>query len=188
VDGSFIHNGGTLQETRTVGAGSTVNFLKIRDRGNTTDKYRGVDLTTSSSSDLGSTTVSVRAVDTAAGEYCTNSGAGSNNLPARVTLWALTSQVPGSVTNPSVYRYTSGAWQEVSNIATGTSGSYTWAAGNTPRFSAFLIAQAGTSPTAVTLETFQAHARRTGSAWPLAGARIALLGGASIVLKRKRQQ
>jgi hypothetical protein len=205
VDGSFTHSGGTLQETRTVGASSTVTFLQIRDSGNTTDKYRGVDLdTTSSGSNLGSVTVSIRAVDTSAGEYCTSTGASSppyarrcftitptNALPARVTLWALTGEVPDAVTSPSIYRHNGGTWQELANITTGTSGSYTWVSGDTPGFSAFLIAQAGgggNAPTAVTLEAVRAHAPRATRALPLAGAGIILLGSAFIVLKRRRQQ
>jgi surface protein len=164
VDGSFSHTGGILQETNTVAAGATVNFLQIQTGGGV-DIYRGVDLdTTSSGSDLGSTTVSIRAVDLVT-EFCTTTGASSpayagrcfqisptNNLGANVTLWALSSEVPSAVTSPSVYRFVSGSgWIEGSNISAGTSGNYTWASGDTTGFSPFLMAQSGSPPTAVTL-------------------------------------
>lgn len=200
VDGSFTHTGGTLQETNTVGSSSTVNFLQIQDSGSTIDKYRGVDLdTTGSGSDLGSVTVSVRGVDTAAGEYCTSTGITSppyanrcfaiipsNNLPARITLWALTSEVPGTVTSPSIYRYSAGSWQEVSNIATGASGGYTWVAGDTPGFSSFLVAQASSGiPTAVSLQSLSTS---TNNAPLILLAVILVSMGTALFLIRHRPQ
>ena len=209
VDGAFSHTGGALQETRPVGptggVNSAVNFLHIRDSGNTTDKHRGVTLdTTATGNDLGSVTVRIKAVDMAAGEYCTSAGAGSppyagrcftitpaNNLPARVTLWALSSEAPAAITSPSVYRYHAGSWQELTGLATGTSGSYTWAAGDTPGFSAFLMAQAGSggnAPTAVALRSFVATGGQDGRYILLAAAALLLLVASSKWLIARRRQ
>ncbi len=200
VDGAFSHTGGALQETRPVGPVGNVNFpvdfLHIQDSGNTTDKHRCVTLdTTATGNDLGSVTVSIRAVDTSAGEYCTSAGAGSppyagrcfsitptNNLPARVTLWALSSETPAAITSPSVYRYHASAWQELTGVATGASGDYTWAAGDAPGFSAFLMAQAGSggnAPTAVSLQSFAATGGQQGFHILLAAAALLLLVASS---------
>ncbi|MCP4356885.1 MAG: hypothetical protein GY796_02570, partial [Chloroflexi bacterium] len=144
--------------------------LQIQTSGGS-DVYRGVDLdTNSSSSNLGSTAVSVKAVDLAT-EFCTVDGAASpdyagrcysitptNNLAANVTLWALTSEVPSRVTTPSAYHFSGGAWQELSGITRGTNASYTWVNGDTSGFSSFLMADRGSAPTAVSLQSIYADA------------------------------
>jgi hypothetical protein len=170
VEDDFAHTGGILQETKPVGSNSVVNFLQIQTSGGI-DVYRGVDLDTQTigGQDLGSTTVSIRAVDLVT-EYCTTNGVASpvyagrcydisptNNHAANVKLWALSSELPVGLTNPSVYHYEDGAWVEQSNIATGTVGDYTWASGNVAGFSPFLMAQAGNAPTAVTLQAISAQ-------------------------------
>ncbi len=53
-----VQNYGAIQQTQNVGAASTVNFVQIRNSGNTTDKYRGLDITTGGV-DLGSATVRI---------------------------------------------------------------------------------------------------------------------------------
>ncbi|MCP4426282.1 MAG: hypothetical protein GY803_17460 [Chloroflexi bacterium] len=180
VDGDFVHTGGTLQESQTVGSGTIVNFLQIRDSDNTTDKYRGVDLDTNDSgSDLGSVTVSVKAVDRLAREYCTNDGSDSplyadrcftitpanNNQSANVSFWTLTSEIAPGHEWPGAYHYNGGSWRELANIKHGTIDSYTWVSGKTTGFSMFLIAQKtigeGEAPTAVTLQTVFASTNNT---------------------------
>jgi hypothetical protein len=170
VEGSVVHSGGILQQTRNVGSNSAVNFLQIQTSGGS-DVYRGVDLDTNSSgSNLGDVTVSIRAVDRVT-EFCTTE-AGSpayanrcftisplpgNSAPARVTLWALTSEVPALVATPTIYRYVTGVWQPLTMINTGATGNYRWVAGDTPGFSSFLIADADDEPTAVTLSNIAAQ-------------------------------
>ena len=200
MDGSFTHSGGALQETRAVGSNSMVNFLQIEDSSMAV-QYRGVTLdTTSGGNDLGSVVVSVKAVDRVT-EYCTVDGAASpdyagrcftitpaNNLAANVTLWALTSEIPGTVTSPSAYHFSGGAWQELTNIATNTSDSYTWVSGDTTGFSSFLMAEAGGgdgAPTAVTLQSLTA---RTGYIYVvlLLGFLVLALGGVMLVWWHRR--
>lgn len=177
VGGNLNHNGGTLQQTQAVGSNSTVKFLEINN-GAATIKYRGAELdTTGSGANLGNVTVAVTAVDQVT-TFCTQNGASSppyagrcyeitpaTNGAARVMLWALNSEIPGTITNPSVYHYdaVAGIWNELTNISTGNDGSnYTFAAGDTTGFSPFLIAQANASgPTAITLNGF-AFADTTG--------------------------
>ncbi len=170
VGGNLNHNGGTLQQTQAVGSNSTVKFLEITN-GAAAIKYRGAELaTTSSGANLGNVTVAVTAVDQVT-TFCTQNGASSppyagrcyeitpvTNGAARVMLWALNSEIPGTITSPSVYHYNdvTTVWDELANITTGNDGGiYTFAAGDTTGFSPFLMAQASTSgPTAITLNGF----------------------------------
>lgn len=165
-----LTNNGTLQQTRPVNNAS-VDFLHITD-GASTVKYRGVTInTTISGANLGDTTVSVRSLN--AGQYCTNTGAGSPHYArrcyeitpttsgaARVRLYALTTQLNGIAQgNLSVYRNLpdgSGTWVELTTnrFTDSASGGYSYAEGDTPGFSNFLLGQAGLAPTAVTLTTF----------------------------------
>lgn len=75
-------------------------------------------------------------------------------------LYALTSQLNGiALANLSVYRNLpdgSGTWVELTDSwSTGSAtGGYSYAEGDTPGFSHFLLGQAGQAPTAVTLTTF----------------------------------
>ena len=198
VDGDFVHTGGVLEETRTVGSNSTINFLRIQTS-NGVDVYRGVDLDTNGSgNDLESTTVSIKAVDRTT-TYCTSTGALSpvyagrcydisptNNLAANVTLWALSSELPGGITNPSVYHYQANLWTELTNITTGTTGSYVWSRGDTTGFSPFLMGQAGVGnePTAVFLSS-TTTSPNPASTIPLLATLLTLLSGALLWLRRR---
>ena len=74
----------------------------------------------------------------------------------------------------------------MTNIATGTSGSYTWASGDTPGFSKFLMAEAGgggNAPTAVTLQSISANSNTAVLPILIAALLLALIGGA--VLRRR---
>jgi surface protein len=161
VQGSFRHTGGVLQETRPVGADSVVNFLQIQTSGGS-NVYRGVDLDTTipSSGNLDNVTVAVQAVDLVT-EFCTTGGAGSpvyagrcftispdNNLPARVTLWALTSELNGIAEDDlAVFRNHpagSDTWLvQPINASRGNDGNaYSFAQGDVSGFSPFLLGEA----------------------------------------------
>ena len=173
VDGSFNQLGGTLKQTRNVD-NATVSFLEIQNSGASVVKYRGVRLVTTAN--LGDTLVSIKAVDTGAGEYCAGTVASpqyaercftitpTTDGAAQVRLWALTSQLNGIAEgNLSVYRKVPpSGWTELTtNRATGNDGNaYSYAEGDTPGFSDFLLAPQGTPPPlAVTLADFAAEAR-----------------------------
>ncbi len=171
VAGTML-NQGTLQQTLAVN-GANVPFLQITD-GMVTTKFRGVDIdTTISGANLGDTTLVLQALNT--GEYCTENGSTSpaytkrcyeitptTDGAATLTLWALTSEL-NSITegNLSLYRFIPGGagWIELTtNRATGNDGgSYSFARGDTPGFSHFLLGSQIDAPTALTLETFTAR-------------------------------
>ena len=78
----------------------------------------------------------------------------------------------------------------MSNITTSASGSYTWVAGDTPGFSAFLIAQTGGSdnaPTAVTLQSFAAVTGGPGGLYILLAAAALLLLAVGLGWRAARQ-
>ncbi|HRQ40301.1 MAG TPA: G8 domain-containing protein [Chloroflexota bacterium] len=178
VVATSLTNNGTLQQTRPVNNAS-VDFLHITNSGGTTVQYRGVTVnTTVSGANLGDTTVSVRRLNT--GEYCTTDGGTSPNYTwrcyeitpttsgaAQVRLYALTASELNGIAqgNLSVYRNLpdgSGTWVELTtNRSTGSaSGGYSYAEGDTPGFSHFLLGQTGNAPTAVTLTTFTTAAHK----------------------------
>ncbi len=171
VAGTML-NQGTLQQTLAVN-GANVPFLQITD-GMVTTKFRGVEIdTTTSGANLGDTTLVLQALNT--GEYCTENGSTSpaytkrcyeitptTDGAATLTLWALTSEL-NSITegNLSLYRFIPGGagWIELTaNRVTGNDGgSYSFARGDTPGFSHFLLGSQIDAPTALTLETFTAR-------------------------------
>ena len=187
-----LTNHGTIIQARPVSTAS-VSF-QITDGGSGV-QYRLADITTASN--LGLVTVTVRALNT--GEYCTSTGSGSpayvqrcfqiaatTSSAATVRLWALTSEL-GTVTTPRVFRYAGASpWAELTtNASTGTSGSYTYAQSDTPGFSHFLIGQAGSAPTAVTLQRVQAQPADTRLGWfilPL------LIGSVMLIVYRLRRK
>lgn len=167
-----VTNNGTMQQTRPVNT-TSVDFLHITD-GAALVRYRGVTVnTTPTGANLGNTTVTVRHLNT--DEYCTEHGATSPTYAGRcyqitpttdgaaqVRLWALTGSELNGIpeANLSVYRNQpdgSTTWVELTlNRTTGNAdgGVYSYAEGETPGFSNFLLGQAGLAPTAVTLTTF----------------------------------
>lgn len=163
-----VTNNGTMQQMRPVNNAS-VDFLHITN-GAALVRYRGVTVNTGAN--LGNTTVTVRHLNT--GEYCTEHGPTSPTYAGRcyqitpttdgaaqVQLWALTGSELNGIpeANLAVYRNQpdgSTTWVELPNRATGNAdgGAYSYAEGDTPGFSNFLLGQAGLAPTAVTLTTF----------------------------------
>ncbi len=199
VDGAFNHTGGTLEEARTVN-NATVPFLEISNSGNDTVKYRGVDVVTTAN--LDNTTVTVRAVDSGAGEYCTDTGAASpayaercytitptTNGAAKVRLWALTSELNGILeTDLSVYRDTGpSTWGEltINRLFGNDLGSYSYAEGDTAGFSAFLLGQTGNNPTAVTLSNIATQSTG-GVNWAVGLTLVLLLVVSGWYLTRRR--
>jgi hypothetical protein len=161
VSGTMTNNG-TVQQTRNV-SNATVSFLTI-----STDKYRGVDITTTAN--LGSVTVRIRRVAT---QTCTTTGGTSPTYALRcyeitpttsgaatVTLWALDSQRNGiPVANLVPYRYTGSTWTKLTGMVNGTgSNGYVFGRGNTTGFSAFLLGDTNLAPTAVSLNHISATA------------------------------
>lgn len=153
-----VSNNGTLQQTRAVGPSSNVSFLTI-----STDRYRGVDISTGAGVDLGNVTVTVRGNS---GLTCPNAGGAApvyvlrcfditvtTQGAAAVTLWATTAEQNGILTsNLTPFRF-SGTWDKLTNVSNGTgSNNYIFATGDTPGFSSFLLGDDNFSPTAITLE------------------------------------
>jgi hypothetical protein len=166
---------GALKQTRTVN-NATVSFLQI-----STDKYRGVDLTTINN--LGSTTV---IISTTASSTCTSTGSGSppyahrcysitptTNATATVKLWALTSELNGILESTlAPYHHNGSTWVKLTNLSTGNDGgSYSFGQGDTTGFSPFLLGGPD-APTVITLIDFSAASTSNGY-WLLLAASIA---------------
>lgn len=162
-----VTNLGTLKQVKPVN-NANVEFLHITD-GGTTTQYRGVDINTIA--DLGNVAVYLRGN---AGKTCTSDSNSPAYAPrcflihpdtvgsATIKLWVLTSEIPGGISVPAIYHYTT-TWEELSNYTSGVDGSYTYAQGDTTGFSAFLFAQHGNAPTAVSLQSMTAkNTTRTG--------------------------
>ena len=158
VNGGVVNNG-TLVQTKNAPASATTEFLHITDATGATTKYRGVDLTTPNN--LGITTV---VITTTTGSTCTTTLGGSPNYVHRcyaitpttnaastVRLWALTSELNGILeANLVPYHYSGGTWTPLTSVSTGNDGgSYSFAQGDTPSFSSFLVGS-GNAPTAIT--------------------------------------
>jgi hypothetical protein len=160
-----VNPGAVLTQTATINNGS-FNFLIISDTLNN-NKFRGVDV--SSLNNLGAVTATL-VVTTTGG--CTSTGIGSPayatrcyritpqypNNTATVKLWALSSELNGLTVDTVVpYHYSGGSWTLLTNVVTGTAGSYTFAQGDTTSFSPFLMGNTAAAPTAVTLTTFSGN-------------------------------
>jgi hypothetical protein len=188
VNGTMtVSAGGAVQQTQTVNNG-TVNFLQI-----STNKYLGVDLITPNN--LGSTTV---VITTTVNGGCTSTGTGSPvyatrcysitptaaNLPATVRLYALTTELNTiTLANLRVYRYTGGAWQQLTpNGSPTASGNYSYATADTAGFSAFLLGGLA-APTAVTLSSLTVQSQPMLWLFPFG---LALLAGAVVLFGRRR--
>ena len=105
---------------------------------------------------------------------------------ATLRLWALTSEMESGITTPSVYRHAgSGVWNELTTGASfGTVGAYTYAESDTSGFSHFLIAELGSNPTAISLQSFTG-ASTVSSLIPIAG--LLFVAGVGITLMRKKK-
>ncbi len=177
-----VTNEGVLQQTLNVNA-ATVNFLTI-----STDKYRGVDITTAGN--LGDVTVVVQGnADT-----CTT-GAGAvnyvkrcfsitpeNNLGATLTLWAIDDELNFVLNaNLALYRYVAGWVKQLTNFSIGTaSNEYNYVKADVTGFSSFLMGDANATPTAVTISGLSA-------ASPFAALAVGLLAAVGLVVLRKRK-
>lgn len=164
---NFVYSAGTMEQTQVV-SDTSVSFLEIRNLAWTEVKYRGVEVNTSN--DLGTVTARVRELNE--GEYCTTDTilltlpyasrcyeiTATNNLAARVRLWSLNSDLNGILLDDlQVYRWVSPAWVPLTMSWTkGMDGDYSYAEGDTPGFSHFLLGRQGTPATAITLRHFSA--------------------------------
>jgi hypothetical protein len=200
VDGIIRHSGGTLQQTQAVGSNTTVDFLQIEDSSMSVE-YRGATIDTTN--DLGNVMVSVEAVDQVGGEYCTTDGgtspayagrcfeitATNKNLPADITLYALTSELNGILTaDLEVYRFVSPNRVLLTQLLTpGTIGNYSFASATTPGFSHFLLGGAN-APTAVTLQSFSAQGQNLTMVILVIGTLLLLTVGALWRLRRQTRQ
>jgi hypothetical protein len=178
-----VQSGGALKQTRTV-SNATVSFLQISSL-TSTNKYRGVDLTTINN--LGSTTVVITAT---ASNTCPLTDSGSpayanrcysitptTNATATVKLWALTFELNGiAVSNLAPYHHDGGTtWVKLTSLSTGTDGgSYAFGQGNTTGFSPFLLGGPN-APTAITLIDFSAASTSNGYLLLVAPIALALL-------------
>ena len=174
-----VSNAGTLRQTRTVN-GNSVEFLHIQNGAGTVTQYRGVmlDALVNGASDLGSVTVTVRELNF--GEYCTADldqspdyvkrcfDITTDNLPANNVLVRLYTRTGTSLNglDPAalaVYHNLpedSPNWEGLfDGRDTGVmdGGLHVYAEGDTPGFSAFLLGDTASGPTAVTLHTLTAH-------------------------------
>jgi hypothetical protein len=168
-----VTNDGVISQMQTVNSAS-VEFLHIQNSAATVTHYRGVGIDSSANrQNLGSVSVGVRELNS--GEYCTIDGAASpfytrrcftiipESQPAadvRVRLYARTADELNSIGEGSlsVYRFAA-SWAELTtNRATGNDGgAYSYAEGDTSGFSAFLLGQQVSSPTAISLHSFTAQ-------------------------------
>jgi hypothetical protein len=168
-------NDGTLKQTRTVD-NATVRFLHLTDNAGLSDKYLGVDITTSNN--LGSTVVTV-----AGNQLCSQVADGG--LPVR-RCYTVTPAAPSaaslrfyfrqadlqngqSVENLNVWRHDGATWQPVAragNASTCSAGAINcWVSGSTAVYSPFALKVS--SPLAVQLASFTATPapRGTQLAW-----------------------
>ncbi len=159
-----VTNYGTMLQTRNVAASSAINFLQIQPDGGGADRYRGLDITTDGSSNLGLTTVRIMG-NTA---VCNNNDGGSyrdrcfmasptNSGSAAVTLH--TTAAEDDIADDAFFQWVSGTtWGEMAacNDAVGGGGTCTETgiAFSGPAY--FLIGSQGPIPTAVTVQSFAA--------------------------------
>jgi hypothetical protein len=193
VDGVLTNNG-SLRQTRTVNNAS-VEFLHIQNAAATVTQYRGVVVNAAlNGQNLGAVTVNVRELNT--GEYCTSTGGSSptyanrcfditpTTQPAanvRLRLYARTAdELNGIATgNLAIYRAVGAptTWtQLITSASTGTNGAYSYAEGDTPGFSAFLLGQTGNAPTAVEFVSLTTRTSGGNFSW------LAVLGSTAVLL------
>ena len=152
---------------------AVVEFLHIQNAAATATQYRGLQVNaTANAQNLGNVTVALRELNS--GEYCTTDGSTSpayatrcyDITPAaqpgaavRLRLYARSADQLNGIAGGSlsVYRYTPGWTELITNRATGNDGgAYSYAEGDTSAFSPFLLGQTGSAPTAVALRAFSA--------------------------------
>ncbi|MFO7680701.1 MAG: LamG-like jellyroll fold domain-containing protein [Chloroflexota bacterium] len=167
VEGAF-NNYGTVQQTKAVNTVSgLVEFLHVRNSAADATKYRGTEITPTSTA-LGEVTVTIRTPNVAGGDHCTSD---PGSPPYADRCFTLTAGTDGSATvrlyaaNPDElngiavsdlrpYRFTT-EWEALTPASTGTSGDFVYAQADTPGFSSFLLGGLQ-NPTAVSLHTFSA--------------------------------
>jgi hypothetical protein len=136
-------------------------------------QYRGLLIdSTANGQDLGAVSVGVRELNI--GEYCSFTGSGSAAyarrcyeitpasqpiLDVQVRLYARTADELNGVAEGDLAAFRhSTSWVELTtNRSTGNIGVYSYAQGDTPGFSDFLLGETGNGPTAVTLSSFSAE-------------------------------
>lgn len=162
-----VNNSGTLRQTQNVGSSAAVDFLKIRNPGDTADTYRGVEIA-NGAVDLGSTTVKIHGNQNTSGALGfpvnrwyqidpTNAGT------AGLTFHFLCSELQTGQTpaNLKVWRLNGSTWDELGNNS--NSGATCSGTGSVTVNSVSLSADEQTyvlkinDPTAVTLAEFYAE-------------------------------
>ncbi len=186
-----VSNEGTMRQTRTVDGSGPVNFLQIRNSGDTTDQYRGVDI--AAGVNLGQTVVEVRGN----AAVCNNNDGGAyrnrcfmvnptNAGTVNITLHTTASE--DDVSDDAFFQWASGTtWTEGAACADGIgvggacTGSATFAS---PAW--FLVGSAGNDPTAVSLSTFSTNTNTpTIPLLALTTLFLLLLSGSWLLISRK---
>jgi hypothetical protein len=182
-----VCNCGIMQQTQNVSASSTANFLQIQPSGGGADRYRGLDIATDVSNDLGVTTVRVMGNTDVCNNPATDGGAyrnrclkvdPANSGSATVTLHSTV--VEDDISDDAFFQWASGTtWMEMTacNDAVGGGGTCTEASVTFSSPEYFLIGSQASDPTTVTLQAFAAEQPQ----WlPVVGGIIATLSAAAV--------
>lgn len=185
----IVANYGTIQQTQDVNGSSAVNFLQIRNSGNTTDQYRGVDI--AAGTNLGTTVVRVMG-NTA---VCNNNDGGAyrnrcfmvNPTNAgSATLTLHTTPGEDDVSDDAFFQYASGTtWTPGAACADGVGvGGTCTGTGTLASPAWFLIGSGGAAPTAVSLQSVSAEQGNRGIT-AVTALFLSLLGGLGLWLRKK---
>ncbi|MCP4426869.1 MAG: hypothetical protein GY803_20465 [Chloroflexi bacterium] len=184
-----VRNDGAMQQTKNVNASSVVNFMQIQPNGGGADLYRGLDIATDGSNNLGATIVRVMG-NTA---VCNNNDGGSYRNrcfmvnPTNAGSASLTLRTtPGEddISDDAFFQYASGTtWTQGTTCADGIGvGGACMGTGTFASPAWFLIGSQGSSPTAVTLQSISAN---SGTAiLPALIIMLLLAGLGGVVLRR----
>ncbi len=159
VEGTLTNNG-TLKQTKSAAANLLTEFLHIKNKAATTDKYFGVEITPGSN--LGSTSVAIRGNQT-----CTEGGGATTPVKRCFDITPTTGQSAqirfyyrtaeqNSNTTPQVYHYsgTGSTWDLENFVARGGSGEALWVTANgIDSYSPFRLADAIVAPTPTATNT-----------------------------------
>jgi subtilisin len=203
VDGTLTNNG-TLAQKQDLEAGNLVEFLHIKDKNGSADKYHGVDITSSDS--MGLTTVEIDGNQTGG---CTNNPGDplihrcfritpASSASAVIKLWYTEAERNGQVANGLKLWHLSGspsmwvpAGDSYTSSETGTaclsgSGNACWMqAQNVNAYSPFGVGSGGV-PTTVRLESFSVSQERS-LVWALIAGFGAILAFGLFLFRRTMQ-
>jgi hypothetical protein len=192
-----VWNFGTMWQTQIVSPSTTVNFLQIQPSGGGADLYRGLDISTDASTDLGVTTVRVMGHTAQCNNPLTDGGTYRNRCfmadpvnsgSATVTLYSTTNE--DDITNDAFFQYVSGTtWAEGTGCPgeVGEGGS----CASTATFASpayFLIGSAANHPTAVHLHSLSAHSEGTQLFQATAFLIVTVLTFSGILIRKQRNK